>query len=98
MNDEITFSPWVNWVNRNNLEGEEDKGGVYLFSRFEREPNLGSADPLDKSVIYIGQSSKAFKNRWELFDEGLRNPMLVKDKPNKYPRAKRYIEKFGPDS
>jgi hypothetical protein len=101
MNDEISFSPWVNLANWNDLVSneEEDKGGIYLFARFEREPHVDSANPLDKSVIYVGQSSKGtFKGRWNLFYEGLKNPTLVQANPKKYPRARRYIEYFGPDS
>jgi len=93
MSDEIRFSPWVSWVNRNNLagKGKADMGGVYLFARFEHEPTLALADPLEKSIVYIGQSSRrTFKSRWDPFERYL--------KANKGKgRAKRYRELFGGD-
>ncbi len=94
MTQEIRFSPWVNWVNRNSCagKGKKDIGGVYLFARFEHEPPPAPADPLEKSVVYIGQSSRrTFKSRWNPFDRALKNPRKAKG------RAKRYIDLFGPD-
>ena len=94
MSQEICFSPWVNWVNRNSLagKGKEDKGGVYLFARFEQEPPHGPADTLEKSVIWVGQSSKrTFKSRWDPFGRVAFKEMTRKG------RAKRYGELFGGD-
>jgi hypothetical protein len=99
MSKVISFSPWVNSASWNSLAGgKEDQGGVYLFAKFEHEPPLGPADSLEKSVVYIGQSSKSFKSRWHLFFKGLENPTEAKSNPNKYPRALRYMSKFGEDS
>ena len=91
MNNKICFSPWVNWVNRNTLARRDGKdiGGIYLFARFEQGPLTNSADPLENSVIYIGQSSKGtFKSRWEAFGRAV---LKVKG------RGKRYVSLFGSD-
>lgn len=95
MSREICFSSWVSWISRNSLAGKgmEDQGGVYLFARFQHQPSPGSADPLEKSVICIGQSSKGeggFKSRWDAFEGA------VKNRTGKY-RARIYVELFGTD-
>jgi hypothetical protein len=93
------FSPWVNLSNWESLiSRKEDRGGVYIFARFEDSPPSGPADPLDRRVVYIGQSSKSFKSHWILFYRGLRFPIETKYNPSKYPRALRYISIFGEDS
>lgn len=75
----------------------ENAEGVYLFARFDNEPPPGPVDPLEKSVIYVGQCQSPFKNRWDPFDRGLANPHLAKANPRIYPRAIRYIALFGSD-
>jgi len=91
----ISFSPWVSWAQRNGLALGS---GVYLWARFEEYPPLGPANPLHQGIIYVGQCRTKFKNRWELVDDGLRNPAKMAQFPKKYPRAKRYMEQFGQDT
>ncbi|MFC2026838.1 hypothetical protein ACFLUX_02565 [Chloroflexota bacterium] len=86
----------MNWKSLAGRKG--DKGGLYLFARFEHEPPLGPADPLEKCVVYIGQSYASFKSRWHLFYRGLNDPMEAKLNPERYPRALRYMKLFGEDS
>jgi hypothetical protein len=92
-NNEIVFSPWVNWASRNGLAGARDTdfGGLYLFARFDQQVPPGPADPFDRSVVYIGQSSKqTFRSRWDPFDRAVNDPTKAKY------RAKRYTQLFGP--
>jgi len=42
---------------------------VYLIARFEQGPSPGSADPLEKNIVYIGQSSAGrFQGRCRAFE------------------------------
>ncbi len=92
MIQEISFSPWANWASRNNLP-DKDKPGVYLIARFEQKSPSGPADPFEKSIVYIGESSGGrFQSRWRSFERS-----AFKDK-GKHRGGKRYKEQFGGDS
>ena len=92
MSTEISFSPWVNWASRNSLPGR-DKPTVYLIARFEQNPSPGPADPCEKSIVYIGGSSRGrLQARWRSFDGA-----AFEDK-GRHRGGKRYNEQFGGDS
>jgi hypothetical protein len=99
MDNQISFSTWVKWEERRALDTEQ---GVYLWGRFpDNKPSeTSSANPIQENVIYVGESCKGqgcFRKRWDLFDEGLTYPDRVQANPKHYPRAKIYLENFGPD-
>ena len=90
MNADECFAPWVRWANKSSLP-DRSKSGVYIIGRFENEPPLGPADPLDKGVVYIGESSTArLQNRWRSFERSVRSK-------GKHRGGKRYKEMFGED-
>lgn len=87
-----SFSPWVCWVARNSLPDKE-KPGVYIIGRFTQPPPSGAADPFDKNVVYIGESSEGrLQRRWRSFEQA-----AFKGK-GKHRGGKRYSQKFGGDS
>jgi len=65
---EIRFGSWVRWTETNSIK-DSDKSGVYMLSKFTTTP-LGSANPLDKSVIYFGETcNQSLRGRWRQFDD-----------------------------
>lgn len=69
----ISFSPWMKWSVRDKylkqLRGKM-QSGVYLIARFNEVPPLGTAEPLDEIVLYIGESTKdRLADRWRSFDK-----------------------------
>ena len=88
----ICFTPWVSWANRNSL-ADKDKSGVYLIGRFEQLPPPGPADPLEKNIAYIGESSGGrFQSRWRAFARSAFKGS------GRHRGGKRYKEIFGGDS
>ena len=88
----IRFSPWVRWAARNNLP-DRDKPGLYIIGRFTQPPRPGAADPFDRDVVYIGESSGGrFQGRWRSFDRAAFKGT------GKHRGGKRYRERFGGDS
>ena len=64
----IRFSPWVPWTERAFIPGSSDHG-VYLLAHFGRRTvPKGPASPLDKHIVYIGETHKqALLKRWRNF-------------------------------
>ncbi len=92
MSLEICFSPWASWASRTSLP-DKDKTGLYLLARFEEKLSLGPANYLEKSIVYIGQTSKqAFKKRLRAFGNA------AFENKGKNRAGKRYKEQFGGDS
>ena len=92
MSLDVCFTPWVSWVNRNSLP-DKGKPGVYLIARFEQQPPLEPADPFEKRIVYIGESSGGrFQSRWRSFERS-----AFKNK-GRHRGGKRYKERFGGDS
>ena len=88
----ISFTPWASWAHRNSLD-DKDRSGVYLIGRFEQPPPAGPADPLEKNIVYIGESAEGrFQSRWRAF---ARSAFGV---GGKHRGGRRYREKFGGDS
>jgi len=54
--ENVVFSRWCRWADRDSLAGAQHPG-VYLLAHFEREP-LGEARPDSREVIYIGETSR----------------------------------------
>jgi hypothetical protein len=88
----ICFTPWASWANRNSL-ADKDKSGVYLIGRFDQPPPVGPADPLEKNIVYIGESSGGrFQGRWRAFARSAFKGS------GRHRGGKRYKEIFGGDS
>ncbi len=61
--DRLSFTAWAPWAQRGGLAGV-DRPGVYLLARFRSEPPP-KADPLDASVLYIGETVRQrLGKRW----------------------------------
>lgn len=58
----IEFSKWYGWYNRESIENISCPG-VYILAKFKEVPK-GKASPLDKNIIYIGETcNNDFKGR-----------------------------------
>lgn len=87
----ICFTPWTSWAERNTL-ADKDRSGVYLIARFQQPP-AGPADPLEESIVYIGESSGGrLRDRWRAF---ARSAFGTR---GRHRGGKRYRETFGGDS
>lgn len=62
----IEFSKWYHWSERHLIKNS-DLPGMYLLTKFDKAPE-GFVDPLDKHIIYIGETSRSLKRRWKEFD------------------------------
>jgi len=90
MNTDECFAPWVRWADKSRLP-DKSKSGVYIIGRFENKPPLGPADPLDKGVVYVGESSTGrLQSRWRSFERSVGSK-------GKHRGGKRYKEMFGED-
>jgi len=64
---EIKFSPWVQWRERDKLKSV-DNPGIYLLAKF-KEFTAGNANPLDENIVYIGETcNNSLKGRWYQFN------------------------------
>lgn len=64
----IKFTSWFKWEDRRKIQ-DSDKPGVYALAKFKRKPPAGRANPLDKNIIYFGETCRqSLKARWEQFD------------------------------
>ena len=87
----ICFTRWASWANRNSLT-DKDKSGVYLVATFEDRLPAGPADPLEESIVYIGESSEGrFQSRWRAFARS------ASGVSTRHRGGRRYREKFGGD-
>lgn len=50
----ITFSKWVQWGNRTDIEGV-DLPGVYILAKFKDVPK-GNANITDSNIVYVGET------------------------------------------
>ena len=92
MSQDVCFTPWVSWANRNSVL-DKGKSGVYLIGRFEKQAAPGPADPFDERVVYIGESSgERFQRRWDSFE---RSAFGAKAR---HRGGMRYKERFAGDS
>ncbi len=85
---EIIFSKWVQWENRKTLP-YINCPGVYLLAKFRAVPN-GRADPLDKNIIYFGETCRDIKGRWGEFDR-----CAFREKSKGHTGGKSYKKKYG---
>jgi hypothetical protein len=104
MNEQVTFSTWTKWEKRHILEQEQ---GIYLWAIFNKDipSDKTPADPIQKEVIYIGESCKGegcFRRRWEPFDKGFDYLETVQADPKHndsstrdIKRARRYAKLYG---
>jgi hypothetical protein len=84
------LSPWTAWKLRNQISGSRFPG-VYLLAHLETIPDF--ADPLDRRIIYIGETHSAnadLKWRWREFN---RCAFGVKD--GGHSGGNTYRSKFG---
>lgn len=81
---EIEFSDWYYWSNRDSIL-HRHLPGVYAIALFKNSlPPDGPADPLTKSVIYIGEASKSLRIRWGAFDKAAFNLNAQSKRARKY--------------
>ena len=91
-NGNISFAPWVSWTSRSSLPGI-DRPSVYIIGRFGQPPPSGAANPFDKNVVYIGESSEGrLRGRWRSFE------LAAFRGTGKHRGGKRYNQAFGGDS
>jgi|CXWL01.1.fsa_nt_gi hypothetical protein len=70
-NGSLRFSPWTKWIDRKECK-VSGRTGLYLLAHFIKVP-AGKANPMAKSVIYIGQThGESFLARWRAFDRSAR--------------------------
>ena len=62
----IEFTPWIPWKQRNEKVNPKAPG-VYVLAKFAAAPT-GNANPLDKDVIYFGETCRSLKGRWRQFE------------------------------
>lgn len=63
----VTFSSWRPWHSRTEISGVES-GGVYLLAHFPKTAPKGAACPLDRHIIYIGETHRqSLVRRWSQF-------------------------------
>lgn len=53
---DLQFSNWLLWKHRNTASNL-DKIGVYILAKFEENKELSRVDPLDKHIVYVGQTN-----------------------------------------
>jgi len=85
------LSPWRKWSDRDQVNGAE-LPGVYLLAHFESLPR--SVDPMDKRVIYVGEthsSDQGLKWRWQGFQRSAFGP-----RPSSHAGGNTYREMFDP--
>lgn len=64
----IKFQRWVRWKERDKIR-DSDKPGVYALAKFKNRPPVGGANPLDKDIIYFGETCKqSLRARWNQFN------------------------------
>lgn len=63
----IKFTTWIRWKDRKKLAGFQAPG-VYILANFTEDIPQKTGNPLDKRVIYIGETTKNnLKNRCNQF-------------------------------
>lgn len=63
----LTFSNWVRWTERANLDSINEPG-VYILAQFKRPP-VGIANPQTRQIIYIGETcNNSLRGRWREFN------------------------------
>lgn len=62
----IEFTPWCPWKQRSKIKNSKDPG-VYMLAKFTIVPT-GNVNPLDKNIIYFGETCRSLKGRWDQFD------------------------------
>ena len=91
----IEFSDWFRQCNRKSIPGK-NLPGVYLIARFEdQEPPVGSADALDSSIVYIGETSKKLSDRLRSFSNTVDS--IPRNNLGKHPGGLTYLDEFGPN-
>ncbi|MFA5293815.1 MAG: hypothetical protein WC496_12400 [Phycisphaerae bacterium] len=61
----ITFSNWVRWIDRTNINSLGSVG-VYILAHYKEPP--GIVDLQSQEIIYIGETcNQSFSKRWEQF-------------------------------
>jgi len=63
----INFSTWYSWARRKKIPHYKEPG-VYAFARFKKPPK-GKANPLDKSIIYFGETCSSLGKRLYQFEQ-----------------------------
>ncbi len=90
---EVVFSKWVQWKNRDVLP-DINCPGVYMLAKFRTVPN-GTADPLDKNIIYFGETGRSLKTRWRQFDRAAFQQKLGYSYSGNHSGGKSYKKKYG---
>jgi len=66
--NKISFSEWVNWKDRDTIDGLEFSG-VYLLGHFSNPPS-GCAEPSAPEIIYISETrTQSLRKCWNRFDK-----------------------------
>ncbi len=85
----VQFTNWVNWKEQRSLPGL-DKPGLYMMAHGELM--RGAADPLDKQIVYIGETcNNTLQGRWHQFHRS-----AIQGK-NGHTAGTIYHETFGDD-
>lgn len=62
----IRFSCWFPWKQRSNIKNSMEPG-VYMLAKFIAVPP-GNANPLDDNIIYVGETCRSLRRRWDQFE------------------------------
>lgn len=62
----IQFSDWYPWKQRNSIKNSKEPG-VYMLAKLTTVPP-GNADPLDDNIIYVGETCRSLRGRWDQFE------------------------------
>lgn len=85
----VKFTRWLRWKERDKIP-DSNKPGVYALAKFNHRPPPGSADPLDKNIIYFGETCRqSLRARWNQF-----NRSAFKGKAG-HAGGKNYRETYG---
>ena len=86
----IKFTPWVKWHDPNKIP-DIDYPGVYMLAKFTNRVPGGNADPLNRNIIYFGETCCYLQDRLSSF-----NSSAFFDKSG-HCAGFTYIERYGND-
>lgn len=91
---EIKFGKWYDWSKREKIESSKEPG-VYLLAKDVASQELDKpANPLDKRIVYIGQTCgrkdvRSLQKRWKEFHN-----TVLKGEGN-HAGGETYVKKYG---